>query len=73
MYIGQTSDLRKRLQQHKDHKGSKYLKAFSNFKLVYSEQVDSRSEALKREYFLKQLSKLEKEQLIAGEKVDFNM
>ncbi len=66
LYIGQTNNLEKRLLEHKTKKGSKYLKAFSSFALVYKEELETRSAALKREYELKQFSKLQKERLIAG-------
>jgi putative endonuclease len=64
LYIGQTNNLEKRLLTHKSKKGAKYLKAFDSFKLVYQEEYKTRSEALKREYQLKQLSKAQKERLI---------
>lgn len=69
LYIGQTNDLEKRLKQHKDKKGkgSKYMRAFDSFGLVYTEDFETRSDALKREAFLKKLSKKEKEKLIRSD------
>lgn len=64
LYIGQTNDLNVRLKKHKEGKGAKYLKMFKSFKLVYKEEFETRSEALKREIELKKLSKIEKEKLI---------
>ena len=64
LYIGQTSKLEARLKKHKEGKGAKYFRLIDSFELVYKEEFDSRSEALKREYELKQLSKKEKEKLI---------
>lgn len=66
LYVGQTNNLEKRMSEHrkKKGKGSKYLRSFSDFKLVWTEKFDSRSEAMKRELFLKKLSKKEKEELI---------
>jgi len=55
-YIGQTSDLEKRLKQHNDpgNNFSKYTKQNKGpWKLVYKEEVATRSEALRREKFLK--------------------
>lgn len=68
LYIGQTNNLKKRLKEHqsKTSKSAKYIKYFSSVKLVYSEEYDSRVEAMKREYQLKQLPKAKKEVLIAG-------
>lgn len=66
LYIGQTNNLAKRLQQHKSGKGSKYIRAFKSFEVVYIENFDTRSEALKREVELKKLTKTKKEALIKG-------
>lgn len=67
LYIGQTNNLEKRLNDHKSKNGksAKYLRSFSSFYLVYSENFATRTEALKREYQLKQLTKSKKEALIA--------
>jgi putative endonuclease len=66
LYIGQTNNLEKRLRQHKDKKGkgSKYMRSFESFELVYVEKHKTRSEALKREIELKKLTKNEKEKII---------
>lgn len=64
-YIGQTKDLHKRLLQHKNHKnGAKYLNGFAEMKLVYVETFATRSEAMSREWHLKQLTHDQKEGLI---------
>lgn len=65
LYIGQTSNLAQRLDQHRQKKqGAKYLRSFTNFDVVHTEYFSSRSLALKREYTLKQLTKKQKEALI---------
>jgi putative endonuclease len=66
LYIGQTNNLEKRLQTHTDKKktSAKYLRPFTSFELVYTENYATRGEALKREYALKQLTKKQKEKLI---------
>ncbi|HYK07977.1 MAG TPA: GIY-YIG nuclease family protein [Candidatus Eisenbacteria bacterium] len=68
LYTGITNNLEKRLQVHssKKNNASKYVRSFSSFTLVYQETVTTRSDALKREYALKQLSKQQKEELIAN-------
>jgi len=56
IYIGQTADIDKRLKQHNDpyNNYSKYTKQNKGpWKLIYKEEVASRSEALGREKFLK--------------------
>lgn len=64
LYIGQTNNLEKRLKEHKEGKGAKYMRFVSSFKLIYSEEYKTRSEAMKREYELKSWSKTKKESLI---------
>ncbi len=66
LYIGQTNNLEKRLKEHqsKSSKSAKYVRSFATFELVYSEKYNSRSEAMKREYELKQWPKSKKEALI---------
>jgi putative endonuclease len=68
LYVGQTNNLEKRIKEHqaKTIKSSKYVRSFASFELVYSESFKTRSEALKREYQLKQLTKIQKENLIAA-------
>lgn len=63
-YIGQTNDIEKRMEKHKSGKGAKYMRAFQSFELVYTEEFETKSEALRREYSLKQLSKKQKEELV---------
>jgi putative endonuclease len=71
LYIGQTNNLEKRLKQHAAHNSdsAKYLKYFSSFELVYSEQLPTRSEAMKREWELKQLTRKQKEALILTNRI----
>jgi len=68
LYIGQTNNLEKRIAEHKSKsiKSAKYIKYFDSFELVYSEVYKTRSEAMKREYQLKQFTKTQKENLITG-------
>lgn len=51
-YIGQTKDVIERLQRH--NKGrSKFTKVEKPWRLVYSESYETRSEAIRRERYLK--------------------
>ena len=52
LYTGYTSDLEKRLFEHNSGL-SKATKGRSPFELVYKEEYDNRSDAMKREKFLK--------------------
>lgn len=67
LYVGQTNNLENRIKEHqnKTKRSAKYMRAFSSFTLVYVEKHESLSEVLKREYQLKQLTKKQKEALIA--------
>ena len=48
LYTGYTTDLERRLKVHNDGKGAKYTKIRRPVKLVYHEEFDNKSEALKR-------------------------
>lgn len=64
LYVGQTNNLEKRIELHRKGKGSKYMRSFSSFELVYREEYQTRTEAMKRENELKKLTKKEKEELV---------
>nr|WP_263314364.1 GIY-YIG nuclease family protein [Mammaliicoccus sp. Marseille-Q6498] len=64
LYTGYTTDLERRLKVHNEGKGAKYTKVRLPVKLVYHEEFDNKSDALKREYGLKQLSRKQKLTLI---------
>ncbi|MBB5182860.1 GIY-YIG nuclease family protein [Catenisphaera adipataccumulans] len=67
-YTGWTNDLAHRIQTHNDKKGAKYTRSRTPVELVYYECFETKSEAMQREYEIKQLSRREKEQLIAKQK-----
>jgi len=71
LYIGQTSNLEKRLKEHKNKstKAAKYIRYFSSFNLVYSETYKNRRDAMQREAQLKRWTKVKKEVLIKGGKI----
>ena len=58
-YTGWTNHLEARIQAHNAGKGAKYTKARRPLKLVYYETFETKSEALSREYQIKQLSRQE--------------
>ena len=61
LYIGSTNDLEKRVEAHNNSKtGAKYTQGRRPVVLKYSEQLESKGEALKREHELKQLSRNQK-------------
>ena len=61
LYTGITNNLEQRLQDHKNGKGGKYTRSRGAVKIVYSEQFDTKGEALKREVKIKRLSRGEKQ------------
>ena len=67
LYAGICTDLERRVKEHNSpSRGAKYTKARQPVQLVYYEEHRDRSSALKREYAIKQLSRQEKLDLIAG-------
>lgn len=65
LYCGYTKDLRRRVAEHNDSKkGSKYTRTKRPVVLVYAEEHATLSDALKREYQIKQLSSQEKRVLL---------
>ncbi len=62
-YTGITNDLNRRLVKHEAGTGAKYTRGRGPFIVQYTEKFGTRGEASKREYAIKQLSKVEKEQL----------
>jgi putative endonuclease len=68
LYTGITTDVARRLQEHRDSdglgKGAKFLRGKSPLTLVYTAAVANRSEASRLEYTVKQLTKAEKEALV---------
>lgn len=65
LYTGWTNDLEKRVACHNTGKGSKYTASRLPVKVVYYEIFQTKQEAMRREYAIKQLSRKEKMNLIA--------
>jgi len=51
-YVGQTSNLKERLYRH-NHSGSKSTKKANDWELVYTEEFNTRAEAVTRESAIK--------------------
>lgn len=52
-YTGCTEDLQKRLKEHNNKSVSFWTKRDADWKLIYKEEFENKSEALKREKWLK--------------------
>ncbi len=64
LYTGMTDDLHKRIAAHNAGKGAKYTRGRGPVELVYHEQLETKAEACKREFAIKQLTRQEKIELI---------
>ena len=64
LYGGYTTDLQKRLAAHNSGKGAKYTRGRAPLELIYREECGTHSQALKREYAVKSLSREQKLGLI---------
>lgn len=66
LYTGVALDVHRRLDEHNGitKNGAKYTHARRPVKLVYQEPANSRSDACKREYAIRNLKKSDKENLI---------
>ena len=72
LYCGYTDDLKKRFEKHKAGTAAKYTRAHKPLKMVYAKEFETKSEAMKEEYRIKQLSKKEKELLIKNNPFSFD-
>lgn len=64
LYTGITTNVEKRLEQHRCGKGAKYTRGRAPLELVYREACGTHSEALKRELQIKALPREKKLELI---------
>lgn len=66
-YTGITTDLDRRVVEHNtdDKKWAKYTRVRRPVELIHHEEYSTRSEACKREYAIKQLTRTQKENLIS--------
>ncbi|MGL4254289.1 MAG: GIY-YIG nuclease family protein [Fusobacteriaceae bacterium] len=64
LYTGITTDVERRFEQHFLKKGAKYTKSHKAKKIEIVMEFKNRSEASKKEYFIKNLGKSRKEELI---------
>tara|TARA_R110001592_G_scaffold70545_1_gene216043 strand:+ start:6096 stop:6377 length:282 start_codon:yes stop_codon:yes gene_type:complete len=66
LYAGITTDINRRLHQHNHTKlGAKYTRAKRPVTLSFIETASDKSTASKREYQLRNLTKLQKERLVS--------
>jgi len=63
-YTGWTTDVKRRFFIHQRGKGAKYTRIRRPLKLIYIEELKTKSEALKREIIIKRLKRDKKEELL---------
>ncbi|WP_195583420.1 GIY-YIG nuclease family protein [[Ruminococcus] lactaris] len=64
LYTGWTNDLEQRVAAHNTGKGAKYTKARCPVELVYFEEFETKEQAMKREYAIKQMARKDKLELV---------
>lgn len=69
-YTGWTNNLEKRVKAHNDKVGAKYTKGRVPVKLVYYETYLDKTEARKREYYIKQMTPKKKLELISSKNME---
>jgi putative endonuclease len=63
-YTGYTTNVEKRIDTHNNGTGAKYTRARRPVNLLYYEEYETKSDALKAEYRFKQLNRKQKEEYI---------
>ncbi len=66
LYTGWTTDAERRIKRHNEGKGGKYTRSRTPVTLRYLEEYNTKTEAMKREAKIKNLSRSEKQLLIAS-------
>jgi putative endonuclease len=66
LYTGMTNSPIRRLREHNtsNHRGARYTRTGRPWKMVYIETLDTKGDAMKREYRIKRLSRQQKLSLI---------
>ena len=64
LYTGYTNNIEKRLSVHNSGKGAKYTRSRLPVRVVYFEEYETKQEAQRREYEIKQMTRAQKLSLI---------
>ena len=64
LYTGITNDVDRRIAEHNRGVGAKYTRGRTPVELAFVESVESRGDALRREYAIKQMTPVQKQRLI---------
>ena len=63
-YTGHAKNVKHRIEQHKKGQGARYTRMHEPAKIVYVEEFNSRSDAMKREREIKLFSHSKKQRLV---------
>ncbi|WP_053946870.1 GIY-YIG nuclease family protein [Halolamina sediminis] len=66
LYTGYTTDVARRVAEHDAGEGAKYTRGRTPVEPVHVESFETKSAAMSREHEIKQLSRTEKERLVAS-------
>ncbi|MEA3369039.1 MAG: GIY-YIG nuclease family protein [Candidatus Ratteibacteria bacterium] len=67
LYTGTTKDLKRRIYDHNRDKACRYTKCRWPVRLIHSEKYSTKSEALKREAYIKGLNRAKKLSLASAQ------
>ena len=70
LYAGWTNDPERRLKAHNSGTASKYTRSRRPVEMVYLEEFETKSEAMKREAALKMMTREQKLELVGGLKYE---
>lgn len=70
-YTGYTTDIEKRINVHNAGKGAKYTRARLPVRLRYVKSFETKQEAMRYEWSIKQLTRAQKQQLMEGTTNEF--
>lgn len=70
LYCGWTNNLEERVRTHNAGQGAKYTRSRLPARLVYWEHFDTKQEAMRREWHVKQMSRKEKIKMIRAERTE---
>ena len=65
-YTGWTTDPERRVKQHNKGIGARYTKTRRPVRLVYLEEQQNRTDAMRRELAIKKLKRVQKSKLVEG-------
>ena len=65
LYTGWTNHLEERIRAHNEGRGAKYTRSRRPLELIYYEKMETKEEAMRREYAIKRLDRQQKLELIA--------